>query len=296
MTVIIPAIRGTNMSKNVSFTLDGKKVRASEGESIWDVAKREGTRIPHLCHLDSPGYRPDGNCRACMVEIEGERVLAASCVRMPDEGMVVRTDTERADKSRKMVFELLAADMKPREETPDSQSKFWDWATDMGISGSSRFASKPADASPQYEFDVTNPAIAVNLDACISCGACVRACREVQVNDVIGMGGRGSNAAPIFDLEDPMGLSTCVTCGECVQACPTGALFEKTLMDDANKVRDVQKFDKVVNSVCPFCGVGCQTTVFVKDNKIVLVDGRNGPANENRLCVKGRFKIGRAHV
>jgi len=201
----------------------------------------------------------------------------------------VITASERAKKAREMVFELLAADMKPREETPDSQSKFWDWATDMGISGSSRFASKPADASPQYEFDVTNPAIAVNLDACISCGACVRACREVQVNDVIGMGGRGSNAAPIFDLEDPMGLSTCVTCGECVQACPTGALFEKTLMDDANKVRDVQKFDKVVNSVCPFCGVGCQTTVFVKDNKIVLVDGRNGPANENRLCVKGRF-------
>ena len=129
----------------------------------------------------------------------------------------------------------------------------------------------------------------MNLDACISCGACVRACREVQVNDVIGMGLRGSHAVPVFDIHDPMGLSTCVTCGECVQACPTGALYEKSLMDKTATKRAVQKFDKVVNTLCPFCGVGCQTSVAVKDNRIVQVDGRNGYANENRLCVKGRF-------
>ena len=129
----------------------------------------------------------------------------------------------------------------------------------------------------------------MNLDACISCGACVRACREVQVNDVIGMGLRGSHAVPVFDIHDPMGLSTCVTCGECVQACPTGALYEKSLMDKTATKRAVQKFDKVVDTLCPFCGVGCQTAVAVKDNRIVQVDGRNGYANENRLCVKGRF-------
>jgi formate dehydrogenase major subunit len=276
------------MSDQIKFTLDGREVSASADETIWEVAKREGTRIPHLCHLDKPGYRSDGNCRACMVEIEGERVLAASCIRTPSEGMVVNSQNERADKSRKMVFEMLAADMRPREESPDDQSDFWLWSESMGITGSDRFESK-FEAGQHVEFDISNPAIAVNMDACIACNACVRACREVQVNDVIGMGERGSHSVPVFDLADPMGNSTCVTCGECVQACPTGALYEKTLMDDENKTREIKEFDKVVDSVCPFCGVGCQTSVAVKDNKIVQVDGRNGPANENRLCVKGRF-------
>jgi formate dehydrogenase major subunit len=239
--------------------------------------------------VDMPGYRADGNCRACMVDIEGERVLAASCIRKPAEGMVVRTDTERAEKSREMVFELLASNMRPAEEGPDNQSAFWKWASSMGISGSERFGSKFASDNVEPEFDISNPAIAVNLDACIACGACVRACREVQVNDVIGMANRGNHSAPVFDMHDPMGLSTCVTCGECVQACPTGALYEKSLMDRENRTRAIQDFDKVVDTVCPFCGVGCQTKVAVKDNKIVQVDGRNGYANENRLCVKGRF-------
>ncbi|MCW7544570.1 formate dehydrogenase subunit alpha [Aurantimonas litoralis] len=277
------------MTSKITFELDGKSVAADAGETIWEVAKREGTRIPHLCHVDMPGYRPDGNCRACMVEIDGERVLAASCIRKPAEGMVVRTATERAVKSRQMVVELLASNMRPPEESPDNQSMFWDWASSMGVAGSDRYPSKFADGHATAEFDVTNPAIAVNMDACITCGACVRACREVQVNDVIGMAERGNRSVPVFDIHDPMGLSTCVTCGECVQACPTGALYEKSLMDETRTVRAVQDFDKVVDSVCPFCGVGCQTRVAVKDNRIVQVDGRDGYANENRLCVKGRF-------
>ena len=277
------------MTYRIEFTLDGRTVEAEPGETIWDVAKREGNKIPHLCHVDMPGYRPDGNCRACMVEVKGERVLAASCIRKPVAGMEVETQTDRAKKSRQMVFELLASNMRPREEGPDNQSMFWDWAGSMGISGSDRYVSKFEELEVPAEFDITNPAIAVNLDACISCGACVRACREVQVNDVIGMGQRGDHSTPVFDLKDPMGLSTCVTCGECVQACPTGALYEKSLMDKSYKRREIQAFDKAVDSVCPFCGVGCQTKVMVKDNRIVQVDGRDGFANENRLCVKGRF-------
>ena len=101
--------------KTISFMLDGKSVSANASESLWEVAKREGTTIPHLCHADQPGYRSDGNCRACMVEIEGERVLAASCVRTPTEGMVVRTDTDRADNARKMVMELLLSDQPERD-------------------------------------------------------------------------------------------------------------------------------------------------------------------------------------
>ncbi|RWO56237.1 formate dehydrogenase subunit alpha [Mesorhizobium muleiense] len=276
------------MADGVIFTLDGKTVTAADDETIWDVAKREGTRIPHLCHVDMPGYRPDGNCRACMVDVEGERVLAASCIRKPSAGMVVKTNTERATKSRQMVFELLASNMRPAADGPDQQSMFWQWAGSMGISGG-RYSSKFATDDVRPEFDITNPAIAVNLDSCITCGACVRACREVQVNDVIGMAERGNHSLPVFDMHDPMGLSTCVTCGECVQACPTGALYEKSLMDEAGKTRVIQEFDKVVDTLCPFCGVGCQTSVAVKDNRIVQVDGRNGYANENRLCVKGRF-------
>ena len=127
----------------------------------------------------------------------------------------------------------------------------------------------------------------VNLDACIHCNLCVRACREVQVNDVIGMANRGSNAKIVFDFDDPMGDSSCVACGECVQACPTGALMNYSVVDE--KGISHTDVDKKVNSVCPYCGVGCQIQYNVKDNKIQYVNGEDGPANKNRLCVKGRF-------
>ncbi len=269
------------MSDTISFTLNGKNVEASVEDTIWQVAEREGVEIPHLCYSPEPGYRGDGNCRACMVEIEGERVLAASCIRKPTEGMVVNTASERAKKSRELVFELLVSDQPERSTSHDPDSKFWNWADKVGIDNS-RF---PASEKPQA--DNSHVAMAVNLDACINCNLCVRACREVQVNDVIGMAYRGHGAKVSFDFDDPMGTSTCVACGECVQACPTGALMEANLLDDKG-TRTVYA-DRTVDSICPFCGVGCQTRVHIKDDKIVKVEGRPGPANENRLCVKGRF-------
>lgn len=265
----------------VKFTLDGREVEALPGETIWQAAQRYGTSIPHLCYSPEPGYRADGNCRACMVEIEGERVLAASCIREPRDGMVVKSASERAEKARAMVFELLAADQPKRETSHDPESKFWHWASDIGVT-ESRFPARETWAP-----DTSHTAMAVNLDACINCNLCVRACREVQVNDVIGMAYRGHGAKVIFDFDDPMGQSTCVACGECVQACPTGALMEANLLDE--KGTRVGYADRTVDSVCPYCGVGCQTTVHVKDDKILYIDGRDGPANENRLCVKGRF-------
>ncbi|MCB1833945.1 MAG: 4Fe-4S binding protein, partial [Geminicoccaceae bacterium] len=141
--------------------------------------------------------------------------------------------------------------------------------------------------------DISHVAMAVSLDACIHCGLCVRACREVQVNDVIGMAYRGHGAKVIFDFDSEMGESTCVACGECVQACPTGALIEKSLVDDSG--RRTEWADSTVDTLCPFCGVGCQTTVHVKGDRILMVDGRDGPANENRLCVKGRFGFDYVH-
>lgn len=269
------------MSDFVRFTLDGQEVESESTETIWQVAKRRGTTIPQLCYAPEPGYRADGNCRACMVEVDGERMLAASCVRKPTPGMTVNTQSERAQAARRMVMELLVADQPPREIAHDAHSRLWQWADKMGV-GASRFAARAQAAA-----DSSHPAMRVQLDACIHCNLCVRACREVQVNDVIGMAYRGHGAKIVFDFDDPMGASTCVGCGECVQACPTGALMPATLVDEQGIGKDEPLTD--VPSVCPYCGVGCQINYRIKDNAIVAVDGRNGPANRNRLCVKGRF-------
>jgi len=269
------------MAEKITFTLDGKTVEAAAGETIWQVAQRLGVEIPHLCYAPEPGYRPDGNCRACMVEIEGERVLAASCLREPGDGMVVSVASARAKAARKAVFELLLADQPARADAHDPGSKLWRWADKVGVA-ESRYAPRETPAA-----DPSHPAMAVNLDACIHCNLCVRACREVQVNDVIGMAYRGHGAKIVFDQDDPMGASTCVACGECVQACPTGALMEANLLDAAGRLAKTP--DSQVHSVCPYCGVGCQITYNLKDGALISVDGRAGPANENRLCVKGRF-------
>lgn len=275
-------------AKPITFILNGNEVSAHEDETIWQVAKREGINIPHLCHRQKPGYRPDGNCRACMVEIEGERVLAASCIRPVKEGMKVTTSSERATKAREMVMELLLADQPAHEKAPDKSSHFWDMAAANNIN-TSRF---PQTGGTPIDF--SHPAMAVQLDACIHCNLCQRACREVQVNDVIGLGNRGKDTLVMFDLNDPMGESTCVACGECVEACPTGALMPKSAINLETGV-GTKATSQEVNSICPFCGVGCQLSFKVEDNRIIHVEGRDGPANENRLCVKGRFGFDYIH-
>ena len=263
------------------FTLNGKTVEAIGDETILQAAKREGIEIPHLCYKD--GYRPDGNCRACMVEIDGERVLAPSCCRQPSEGMKVSSDNERAVHSQKMILELLLSDMPDQGQSPYSNDSELDyWADKLSVK-QPRFESRE-----QPEADLSHPAIAVNLDACIQCTRCVRACREEQVNDVIGYANRGHHSAIVFDFDDPMGDSTCVACGECVQACPTGALMP------ADNVGLIEP-DKQVESVCPYCGVGCLLTFNVKDDKIKFVDGRDGATNMSRLCVKGRYGFDYIH-
>jgi len=256
----------------VEFKLNGKDVVGYGHETIIQTAQRLGVEIPRLCYKE--GMRPDGNCRACMVEIKGERVLAPSCCRKPAPGMEVTSDSARAVASQKMVLELLLSDMPKERHTLNSELD--QWAGKLKV-GKPRFAPRH-----QPPADLSHFGMAVNLDSCIQCTRCVRACREEQVNDVIGYAFRGEHSKIVFDLDDPMGDSTCVACGECVQACPTGALMP---------ARDVGmvKPDKQVHSVCPYCGVGCQLTYNVKDNKILSVDGRDGPSNHKRLCVKGRY-------
>jgi formate dehydrogenase major subunit len=179
-----------------------------------------------------------------------------------------------------MVLELLLADMPEAEYTRNNEVD--QWAAKLEV-GKPRFPSRG-----QVAADLSHPAMAVNLDACIQCTRCLRACRDEQMNDVIGLAFRGEHAKIVFDMDDPMGVSTCVACGECVQACPTGALMP---------ARDVALTvpDKQVASVCPYCGVGCQLTYNVKDNHILYVEGRDGPSNHGRLCVKGRYGFDYAH-
>jgi len=263
----------------VSFTLNGQPVQAVPGESLLDVARRVGVTIPHLCHSD--GLRSVGNCRACVVEVTGERVLAPSCCRAPQPGMVVSSNSPRASAAQKTVLELLLADA-PDTQALKHDSELAHWAQVAGAEPG-RFPARPSQTR-----DLSHPAMAVNLDACIQCTRCIRACRETQGNDVLGLAFRGGHAQIVFDQDDPMGTSTCVACGECVQACPTGAIAP------ANGAY-AKASQQQVDSLCPFCGVGCQLTYHVSDNKITHVEGAAGPANEGRLCVKGRFGFDYAH-
>ncbi|MBX3646561.1 MAG: formate dehydrogenase subunit alpha [Rhodocyclaceae bacterium] len=301
----------------VRFTLDGREIDAREGESVLQAAQRHGVDIPHLCWKD--GLRADGNCRACVVEIDGERALAPSCCRAPKAGMQVQAQSTRAVAAQKMVLELLASDMP--DEAVRADSELEDWASRMGVDAP-RFQRRVQPAA-----DASHPAIAVNLAACIQCTRCLRACREVQVNDVIGYARRGAQAEIVFDFGDPMGASSCVGCGECVAVCPTGALLPSQpplkkgvatqspgdfaavksppapllqrgetaphppapLLSHGDFLWSQKGEETRVDSLCPYCGVGCQITYRVRDNAIVAAEGRDGPANHGRLCVKGRY-------
>ena len=260
------------MIETIEFSLNGQSIEALPGETIIQVATRTGTDIPNLCYAE--GLRTVGNCRACMVEIEGERVLAPSCCREPTPGMVVHSNNARAEKSQKLVLELLLSDIPEKSYTLENELTQWAQKMEMG---KPRFQPRHQPAA-----DLSHPAIAVNLDACIQCTRCIRACRETQVNDVIGYAQRGHHAEIVFDLGDPMGESSCVACGECVAVCPTGALSNAS-------GAHLLEADRKVDSVCPYCGVGCLLTYHVKDDKIIRVEGRDGPSNFSRLCVKGRY-------
>lgn len=264
---------------DIQFELNGHSVTARAEESLLDVCKRFNIEVPQLCN--HPSLRADGNCRACMVEIDGERVLAPSCRRNPLPGMKVNTDSPRAKRAQQAVLQMLESTLSGSVYKLDDELR--DWQKKAGQQ------KNDCDSSLNiYAVDSSHPAIDFHADACILCTRCVRACREVQVNNVIGLSDRGGRAHIIFDFNDPLGDSRCVGCGECVQLCPTGALSNK-------KGVDLLRVDKKIDSVCPYCGVGCLLTYHVKDNQIIKVQGRNGPANHNRLCVKGRYGFDYIH-
>ena len=270
------------MSDTIKCTIDGRQASVPAGTTIWDAAQQLGIAIPVLCH--DPRLQPVGVCRMCAVDVGG-RVLAAACVRQVEPGMKVTTGGEAIQRHRRMLTELLMADQPPANQdarqTTTGDNQLLALADELGVSAS-RFAS--GNGRPN---DDSSPVIAVNHQACILCDRCIRACDDIQSNDVIGRTGKGYTSRIGFDLDLPMGDSTCVSCGECAAACPTGALTNKTITIEPKPRSEL----KNVDSVCPYCGVGCALTYHVdeKANQIAYVDGRDGESNHSRLCVKGRY-------
>lgn len=206
----------------IAFTINSREVRAWRDETIWHAARRHGVTIPHGCLSSAPDFRPEGNCRLCVVEVEGYRTLQPSCLMKVSEGLVIRTDSERAVQVRRTIMELLLADA-----TIEPLSECGRVASAMVVTGS-RFPF--SDAHPPR--DESHLGIDVDLSKCIHCMRCVQACRDIEVNNVIGMAWRGRTMHVVFDFDDPMGQSTCVSCGSCAQTCPTGAIAFKAPPDD----------------------------------------------------------------
>jgi formate dehydrogenase major subunit len=287
------------MTEQVSLTIDGRAVTVPEGTTLWDAARSLGIEIPVLCH--QPRLRPVGVCRVCVVDI-GARILAPACVRACEDGMAVQTSTPRVEQSRRVLLQLLLADHPTpciREQTTgDCELEALVRCYDPE---GTPFDPHDGNASPLSESartglhrrDDSSPVIAVDHDACILCDRCIRACDEIQSNEVIGRTGRAFSTRIAFDLDQPMGKSTCVSCGECAASCPTGALTNKPIAHRNGDPRPLPLVPRsqttAVDSVCPYCGVGCALTYHVKDNAILWADGRDSPGNEGRLCVKGRY-------
>jgi len=265
------------LSKNsVAIKINGLSVKVSPTTSILEAASELDISLPTLCY--KKGSRPDGNCRACVVEIEGERALAPSCKRLVSDGMIIHTTSERVERTRNTVLELLAVEsnLLDKETIKTSENELAEWLGKYDVEPSNALLNALQTVKA---IDETHPGFLFDPNRCINCDRCVRACQEEQVNGVISIKGRGPYSQVIFGLDSSVTESQCVGCGECVQACPTGALIEKRH----------QLADQSTDSICSYCGVGCALTYKTRDKKIVEVKGRDGPANKGRLCVKGRF-------
>jgi formate dehydrogenase major subunit len=266
----------------IELTIDRKKIEVAAGSTIWEAARANGIHIPALCH--DPSVAPVGVCRVCVVDV-GAPALAASCVRRCEPGMVVRTATPEIEAHRAMLTELLMSEQPPvagnSRETTLGDDELLRLARRYQAWGE-RFPR--GDGRPN---DASSPVIAIDHQACILCDRCIRACNEVQSNEVIARTGKGYGARIAFDLDAPMGESSCVSCGECVAACPTSALVDKPIGAALRPRAELERVD----SVCPYCGVGCALTYYVDaaSDVIVFAEGRDSPGNRGRLCVKGRY-------
>lgn len=291
-------------SKNM-IVIDGRECTFSEGETILQVAQRNGFDIPTLCYLK--GASPTGACRICVVEVEGMKNLVTSCSTPAAANMVIRTESPRVVEARRLNLELLLASGQHNCLAQDMELDSW---TDFQLEAMGadehkgicpaygtcrlqdlaiRYRVKGNRFSPApllYPIENVNPFIVRDHSRCILCGRCVQACNEIQVNNAISFGYRGTDAKVVTKGDRALKDSDCVFCGECVQACPVGALIPKRDFEQRGFPLETRK----VHTTCSYCGVGCQLYLHVKDNRIVKVTGVEdvGP-NYGSLCVKGRF-------
>ena len=294
-------------SRTVTLTIDGRSLTAPAGATIWEAARSAGIDIPTLCH--DPKLEPVAVCRVCVVDVENARTLPAACIRQVEDGMAVRTDTDRVRRARRTLVELLESGQPHADDRRKPAEQ--DELARLGVqlqSDPSRFAATRSTLPIQP--DLSSPVIAVDLNACILCDRCIRACDDVQVNDVIGRTGKGGDTRIAFDNGLPLGGSSCVSCGECVATCPTGALTDKRLVDSVANGSDTLGADpdaasknpeetepdsRRVDSICPYCGVGCGISYHVRNGRIEGVTGRDDTHTEGRLCVKGRYGYDYTH-
>ena len=269
----------------MAIEIDGREVDFEEGETILDVARREGLDIPTLCH--DPRLKPAGACRTCLVEVDGWRRMPPSCATKAEDGMVVRTQTERVDRHQKALLALYLADhVSDRSECED--------AAPSELHAMAAKVNAPTDWDHLVPIregrDDPNPYIEFRADRCIACARCTRYCAEVESVSAISLIGRGSRTS--IGTVDARSLldTSCELCGGCIDTCPTGAMTEKMpLLRLAPPEQELEK----VRTTCNYCGVGCQMdlNVDVSTNQIVKVTSPppGTPPNDGNLCVKGRF-------
>ncbi|GAB2911583.1 2Fe-2S iron-sulfur cluster-binding protein [Nonomuraea fastidiosa] len=268
----------------IDVEIDGETVRVPEGSTILDACQAAGKDVPTLCYGDT--LTPKNACRVCVVEVEGARTLAPACSRKAEPGMKVGTDTERARQSRKVVLELLGSSV-DLSTTPRAA----EWTEQYGADPA-RFGDDAATVEQPAKID--NDLYVRDYSKCILCYKCVDACGDQWQNSfAISVAGRGFEAEISTEFDAPLTDSACVYCGNCVEVCPTGALSFKTEYDMRAEGTWDESRQTQTTTICSYCGVGCNLTLHVQDNKIVKVTSpHDNPVTKGNLCVKGRFGYG----
>jgi predicted molibdopterin-dependent oxidoreductase YjgC len=264
----------------VNFILNGEEIQAEQGDSILQAARRNDIYIPILC--DHPALPSEGACRICLVEIEGQRALHPACTYPVSDGMVVDSDSERVRAARKFNLELLISDHPLDCMTCEATGEclLQDLAYEYEVT-----EDRYHGIHHRFSVNDPNPFIQVDRNKCILCRRCVRACREINGVEAISVFYRGFSAYIGFGADSSMDDSPCEFCGSCVAVCPTAALWPKISLGTGRP----WQVDRV-QTTCPYCGVGCQLILEVRDNRIVKVDSAwDGPSNHGWTCVKGRF-------
>jgi predicted molibdopterin-dependent oxidoreductase YjgC len=265
----------------VELTVDGETVRVLDGSTILDACRLLGSEQPTLCYGDT--LTPVNVCRVCVVEVEGSRTLVPSCSRKAEEGMVVRTDSERVRLSRRLVLELLGSSV-DLSTAPTALQYI-----DEYDANPDRFGADAETVAQPVKID--NDLYVRDYSKCILCYKCVSACGEDHQNTfAIAVAGRGFDAHISTELDVTLPDSACVYCGNCIAVCPTGALMSKAEYDKRQAGTWDPENETVVTTICPYCGVGCNLELHVQENEIVNVTSpHDHDVTEGNLCIKGRF-------